>query len=319
MYKMQKTFQDLAQAWSESKQPIVKYSTLCAYRLILHTHLLPYFGKSMRIKEDEVQCFILEKIKSGLAKKTVRDIVAVLKSIVKYGVRQKWFEQVDWQLNYPTVGSEAKLPVLTISHQRKLMRYLVQQANPRNIGILLSLCTGMRIGEVCALSWDDVDLLHRVLRVRQTIGRIYNCERRVTERILSSPKTKNSYREIPISKLLFGVLKSVKKQSTSTFVVGVSKYATDPRTYRDYFARLLKKLQIPYVVFHGLRHTFATRCIESQCDYKTLSTILGHSNVSTTLNIYVHPNIEQKKRCIDRMSRFIDIDSFDSCREKEKY
>lgn len=105
------------------------------------------------------------------------------------------------------------------------------------------LCRGM-----------NVDLLHRVLRVRQTIGRIYNCERRVTERILSSPKTKNSYREIPISKLLFEALRSVKKQSTSTFVVGVSEYATDPRTYRDYFARLLKKLQIPYVVFHLARH-----------------------------------------------------------------
>ena len=98
----------------------------------------------------------------------------------------------------------------------------------------------------------------------------------------------------------------VKKKTVSAFVVGASAHATDPRTYRDYFARLLRRLQIPPIVFHGLRHTFATRCIESECDYKTVSTVLGHSDVSTTLNLYVHPNLEQKKRCIEKMSKFVE-------------
>lgn len=98
----------------------------------------------------------------------------------------------------------------------------------------------------------------------------------------------------------------VKKKTESAFVVGASAHATDPRTYRDYFARLLRRLQIPPIVFHGLRHTFATRCIESECDYKTVSTVLGHSDVSTTLNLYVHPNLEQKKRCIEKMSKFVE-------------
>lgn len=187
------------------------------------------------------------------------------------------------------------------------MQYLVGQPTSRNIGILLALCTGMRIGEVCALEWGDVNLQHRLLRVRQTVGRIYDCERRVTERVFSTPKTKHSFREIPISKLLFDALCSVKRQGSSRFVVGVSEQATDPRAYRDYFSRLLRRLQIPPIVFHGLRHTFATRCIESQCDYKTVSTVLGHSDVSTTLNLYVHPNLVQKRRCIEKMSRFVDI------------
>jgi len=90
-------------------------------------------------------------------------------------------------------------------------------------------------------------------------------------------------------------------------VVGTSTQSKEPRSYRDYFGRLLKRLDIPHLVFHGLRHTFATRCIESQCDYKTVSVILGHSNVATTLNLYVHPNLNQKKRCIDRMSNFLGI------------
>ena len=99
----------------------------------------------------------------------------------------------------------------------------------------------------------------------------------------------------------------VRKQSQSPYVVGTSIQSKEPRSYRDYFGRLLKRLDIPHLVFHGLRHTFATRCIESQCDYKTVSVILGHSNVATTLNLYVHPNLNQKKRCIDRMSNFLGI------------
>lgn len=303
---MQTTFQELAQQWCETKQPIVKYSTVCAYRLVLRTHLLPRFGEMTQIEETDVQGFILDKVKAGLAKKTIRDMIAVLRAIIKYGARQKLFEGEDWQLNYPTVADDAKLPILSLAHQRKLTAYLTKQPDTRNIGILLALCTGMRIGEICALMWDDVDLVHRMLRVRQTVGRIYNCDLRSTECVFSTPKTKHSFREIPISKLLFDALSYVKKQSGSTFVVGSSVPATDPRTYRDYFARLLKKLQIPHIVFHGLRHTFATRCIESQCDYKTVSSLLGHSNVSTTLNLYVHPNIQQKKRCIDKMSKFIE-------------
>ena len=102
-------------------------------------------------------------------------------------------------------------------------------------------------------------------------------------------------------------LKTVKKVSASPYVVGSSEHSKEPRSYRDYFSRLLKRLDIPQIVFHGLRHTFATRCIESQCDYKTVSVILGHSNVSTTLNLYVHPNLTQKKKCVERMSKFLGI------------
>lgn len=307
MYIMQQTFRELAHRWVEAKQPIVKYSTICAYRLALRTHLIPRFGSMVQIHEAEVQEFIVDKMRAGMAKKTVRDIVAVLRAVVRYGARLHLCERENWQLAYPTTEQGRKLPVLSLAHQRKLMQYLVGQPTSRNIGILLALCTGMRIGEVCALEWGDVSLQHRTLRVRQTVGRIYDCERRVTERVFSTPKTKHSFREIPISKLLFDALCSVKRQGSSRFVVGVSEQATDPRAYRDYFSRLLRRLQIPPIVFHGLRHTFATRCIESQCDYKTVSTVLGHSDVSTTLNLYVHPNLVQKRRCIEKMSRFVDI------------
>lgn len=301
------TFQEVSKVWSDSKIPIVKHTTMCAYMLTLQTHLIPYFGTSTSITEADVQKFVLDKIADGLAKKTVRDIVAVLKSVVKYGGKHKIFPFEEWDVEYPTNTESRRLPTLTLYHQRILMNYLTETPTPKNIGILLSLCTGMRIGEVCALKWEDVDFSQRVITVCHTAGRIYNCEAKSTERIYSSPKTRNSYREIPISKQLMQPLKVIKKISRSQYVVGTSDVPEDPRSYRDFFTRLLKRLDIPKIVFHGLRHTFATRCIESQCDYKTVSVILGHSNVATTLNLYVHPNLNQKQRCIERMSNFLKI------------
>lgn len=302
-----RTFHEVSEIWCDAKRPIVKHSTMCAYLLTLQIHLLPRFGAMEIITEHDVQQFVIDKYSSGLARKTVKDMVAVLKSVVKYGSKHGISNFGEWEIEYPTHTRNKLLPTLSLSHQRILMRHLIEQPSPQNIGVLLALCTGMRIGEVCALKWEDVDFAQRTITVRHTIGRIYNCELKTTERIHSSPKTKNSCREIPISQQLFHALKTVRKQSQSPYVVGTSSQSKEPRSYRDYFSRLLKRLNIPHLVFHGLRHTFATRCIESQCDYKTVSVILGHSNVATTLNLYVHPNLNQKKRCIDRMSNFLRI------------
>lgn len=302
---MQKTFHEVSEIWCNAKRKIVKHSTMCAYMLTLQTHLLPRFGSMTAITESDVQRFVIEKCSSGLAKKTVRDIIAVLRGIVKYGGRHKIFPFEQWEIEYPTNTESKRLPTLMLNHQRALMLYLMGYPTPQNIGVLLALCTGMRIGEVCALRWEDVDFNQKIITVNRTVGRVYNCELKSTEKISSSPKTKSSCREIPISRQLLQSLKVVKKISLSPYVVGASEYSKEPRSYRDYYDRLLKRLNIPHVVFHGLRHTFATRCIESQCDYKTVSAILGHSNVATTLNLYVHPDLNQKKRCIDRMSNFL--------------
>jgi integrase len=302
---IQKTFQEVSEIWCDAKRKIVKHSTMCAYMLTLQTHLLPRFGSMTAITESDVQRFVIEKCSSCLAKKTVRDIIAVLKSIVKYGSKHKFFSYEEWEVEYPTNTEVKRLPTLTLNHQRTLMFHLIGNPTPQNIGVLLALSTGMRIGEVCALKWEDVDIKQKIITIKRTVGRVYNCELKSTEKISSSPKTKSSCREIPISRQLLQSLNIVKKISPSPYVVGTSEHSKEPRSYRDYFDRLLKHLNIPHVVFHGLRHTFATRCIESQCDYKTVSAILGHSNVATTLNLYVHPDLSQKKRCIDRMNNFL--------------
>lgn len=303
-----KLFKEIAAQWIEAKRKLVKHSTFCAYNLIFHTHLLPLLGDKTIITEAEAQKMVIDKLNAGLARKTVRDILATLKAIVKYGAKHYGWTTVSWEIEFPTETTAKGLPVLTKTNQRKLTKHILESPTAQNIGVLMALCTGMRIGEVCALKWADVNMQSRIITVRSTIGRIYDYDKKATERLLTSPKTRTSNREIPICRELLTALRAIRKSAPhALYVVGCGETAKEPRTYRDYFSRLLTRLSIPKIVFHGLRHTFATRCIECQCDYKTVSTILGHSNVSTTLNLYVHPNIDQKKRCIDKFSKSLGL------------
>ena len=156
------------------------------------------------------------------------------------------------------------------------------------------------------MTWEDINTDTGIISIRKTIQRIYIVEDsdRHTELVLDTPKTKNSIRDIPMSRDLLKMLKPIKKIVNESFYVLTNESKpTEPRTYRNYYKKLMKELVIPELKFHGLRHSFATRCIESNCDYKTVSVILGHSNISTTLNLYVHPNMEQKKKCIEQMSK----------------
>ena len=304
------TFREIAELWKENRRSVVKHSTYCAYALILKTHLMPVFADSVSISETEVQQFAFGKLETGLSKITVHDIIAVLKSVGRFGAKREMFELPSWDVEYPSDTSARTLPVLSLPDHKKLLNAISANPTIQNIGIMIALCCGLRIGEVCALQWKDVDIVRRIITVAGTTGRIYNCELMATEQYVSTPKTRNSNREIPISPLLLKALYIVKKQQqTGIYVVGEGTKAKEPRTYRETFSRILKRLSIPPIVFHGLRHTFATRCIESGCDYKTVSVILGHSNVATTLNLYVHPNLDQKKRCISRMNKFLRLES----------
>jgi len=163
---------------------------------------------------------------------------------------------------------------------------------------------GLRIGEICGLKWEDIDTDKGTIAICRTIERIYvvEGEKRHTELIINTPKTPNSSREIPMNKELLAMVKPLKKVvNTEYYVLTNEEKPTEPRTYRNYYHKLMAKLNIPRLKYHGLRHSFATRCIESNCDYKTVSVLLGHANITTTLNLYVHPNLEQKKRCIAKM------------------
>ncbi|MNK63564.1 Transposase [compost metagenome] len=300
----QKTFAQIVELWKKDKQLYVKKSSFSAYVLLLENHLLPKFAEVSSIEEEEVQQFVFQKLEQGLSQKSIKDVLIVLKMVMKFGAKYKWIQYTPFDIQYPTVRENQSIEVLTRTHQKKVMSYIQEHFTFRNLGVYICLCSGMRIGEICALTWEDIDTDNGIINIRKTIQRIYIIEdgKRRTELLLDTPKTKNSIREVPMSRDLLRMLKPFKKiVNPLFFVLTNDAKPTEPRTYRSYYKNLMKQLEIPEIKFHGLRHSFATRCIESKCDYKTVSVLLGHSNISTTLNLYVHPNLEQKKKAIDQM------------------
>ena len=296
-----------AMDWLRYKQRYVKLSTYCYYGIIIKKHLAGSFDSIAGLKEENVQDFVFVKLKSGLARKTVSDIVTVLKAIVKYYSKSEGLPVPDWRIKLPSQTRRNKLQTFGMNEHRKLIRYLKENMDERNIGILLALCQGLRIGEVCSLTWDDIDLRGKTITIRHTVSRIYMPQAGKTSVVEDDPKTKSSNREIPVLKDIMPALKTLYRKSNGRYIVGDRNSPADPRNYREYYKRLLRSLGIGRHTFHALRHTFATRCVESGCDYKTLSSILGHSNISTTLNLYVHPDINQKKRCLEKMAKYIRI------------
>ena len=302
----EKTISEIVQLWKANKKQYVKKSSFSAYMLLIENHLLPVFGNKHHLDETEVQTFVFQKLQQGLSQKTIKDILIVLKMILKFGAKNKWIEHQQFDIQFPTEREKHHIEVLSRTHQKKVMQYIQEHFTFRNLGVYICLCSGMRIGEICALTWEDIDTDNGIIYIRRTIQRIYTIEESVrkTEIILDTPKTKNSIREIPMSKDLMRMLKPIKKiVNPSFFILTNDVKPTEPRTYRSYYKNLMQALGLPQLKFHGLRHSFATRCIESKCDYKTVSVLLGHSNISTTLNLYVHPNLEQKKKAIDQMLR----------------
>ena len=299
-----KTIREIAEAWKEYKRPYVKQSTMAAYVLILENHVLPEFGDNDSLHEHDVQAFVLKKIEHGLSAKSVKDILIVLKMVMKFGVKNEWMNHYEWDIKFPVNSQPKELEVLSVANHKKILDYVQHNFTFMSLGIYISLSTGLRIGEICALKWSDINVADGKITVQRTIESIYMVEgeKKHTQLVINTPKTVNSCREIPISKELLAMVKPMKKVVNADFYVLTNEdKPTEPRTYRNYYNRLIEKLDIPKLKYHGLRHSFATRCIEAGCDYKTVSVLLGHSNISTTLNLYVHPNMEQKKRCINKM------------------
>lgn len=302
----EKTINQITEEWKEEKKKYVKKSTYAAYQLLIQNHIKPYFGDLYEVNEEKVQQFVFDKLDAGLSEKTIRDIIIVLKMILKFGIKNGYLEYAQIDAKFPSKQEKKDLDVLSKADQKKFMEHLRNNFTFKNLGIFICLSTGMRIGEICGLRWCDVDTVEGVIKVRHTLQRIYiiEGETRHAELLLDTPKTANSVRDIPMSSELLKMLKSLNKVvNENYYVISNDIKPIEPRTYRNYYKKLCKQLDIPELKFHGLRHSFATRCIESKADYKTVSVLLGHSNISTTLNLYVHPNKEQKKKTIDKMLR----------------
>ncbi|WP_394911124.1 tyrosine-type recombinase/integrase [uncultured Robinsoniella sp.] len=307
------TFEKVSIEWMHKEKLIIKESTYSKYAKILENHLLPEFSKMeiQRINSFAVNQFVAKKLKNGrldgkggLSAKTVQDLVMVLKSILKMA-EDEYSCKVQIKNAVLPDRKKRKISVLTVDEQRILSEYAMEDIHDyKRLGLLMCMVTGMRLGEICALRWSDLDLSDGILKIRYTLQRIQNISAKASEKtsvIIDTPKTNSSIREIPLTNSMASILSAVKpREEDSYFLTGrIDKYM-EPRTYQYYFSRTIGQLNITPLNFHGLRHTFATRCIENGFDTKSLSEILGHSNVNITLNRYVHTSMDAKKRQMER-------------------
>ena len=302
-------YKDWIYTWLIEKKDYIKESTYANYSNNIFNHIIPKLGNYTlnEINHKIIQDFLLELSKSGrkdntggLSEKTIKDITIIVKGSIKKGINEGKIKHIELSFNYPKDNKEKSIYILTKYEQNKITNYVLDNRNTKNIGFLISLYSGIRIGELCALQWKDIDFKNNKLIISKTIQRVYikDKNKNVSKVIITTPKTKNANREIPINKDFMELLKPLKTDKENYILSNNDKYI-EPRTYRKYFNKKLKELKIKHFNFHSLRHTFATNCISLGCDYKTVSELLGHANVNITLNLYVHPRYSQKKKCID--------------------
>ena len=306
---MNHTFLTVCTAWKADKRPWVKPATYATYNILINKHLLPYFGPlpPAGLSEDNIQEYVNGELEKGLSVKTIRDSLRVLKMILRFGVKNGAWTLADFTVRFPA-GTELRRPLQVLSKKQciQIQRFLQVELTPRNLGVLICLNSGLRIGEVCGLQWGDIDLRTGMVHICRTVQHIWLHDGMVKSdwMEIGLPKTATSVRDIPLSRELLALLRPYKKAAKpGHYVVTGGPEPLEPRYLREHFYRMLVKLGIPKVRFHALRHSFATRCIEGRCDYKTVSAILGHASISTTLDLYVHPGTDQKRRVIEKMFR----------------
>ena len=294
------TVKNLFWEWLEFSKLRLKESTIANYIGKAEAHILPIFGniKADELTSEQLHKFISDKLKGGLSSNYVADIVILLKSVMKFAVNCYNIRNRIAEVVLPK-RKRVEVNLLSKSQQIRLQRYLNANQSLTSLGIALSLFTGLRIGELCALKWSDIDLSKRTISVTKTIQRI-----RVeggTKVMITEPKSNSSVREIPIPDCMIPLIKRYTA-SKDCYLLSSSSKPVEPRVMQYRFQKLLKKANLPSIHFHALRHMFATNCVEMGFDVKSLSEILGHSGVEITLNRYVHSSMERKKRFMKRLT-----------------
>ena len=304
------TFEELSSEWLSAIKHKVKDSSYVKYRNLLNSYIIPAFsGKQVEtiLRQDiSMLCITLSekggKRGTGLSPKTIKDTLSLIKNIYTFATTEKELEVADIK------GLSVKLPhnsirVLSRPEQQRLENCLRVNLNHCNIGILLCLYSGLRIGEICALTWQDISPSEQILHVTKTMQRLQQPEgNKKTKIIISTPKSECSIRKIPLPENIYTLLQGNRKKDDAYVLTGSKDHFIEPRTLENCFKRILLKSDIKDATFHSLRHTFATRCIELGFDMKSLSEILGHASVNITLNRYVHPSMELKQKNMNLLS-----------------
>ncbi len=300
-------FPDLAWEWLAHVKETRKLSTYEKYRLVFQTHMELSFREVGMAEITET--FVRERISASLTDSVTKTIYCILNQILKFSYRQYGIVLPVLQRPMDS-GCSRTVRSLSRKEQRLLFAVLTCGKEIFQTAVLLCLYTGLRLGEICALKWEDVDFSSQMITVNRTVQRLY-MEGFQTKTVLweSEPKSAHSRREIPmtdaVQELLLWLLDKEQQESRGEYIFGRKK-PVEPRTMQNHFRKLLKEagLDGQGIHFHTLRHTFATNCIEGGTDVKSLSELLGHSGVQITLNRYVHPSMDTKRRHLDGLSTF---------------
>ena len=296
------TFNEVTDRWLDYKYNSIKQSTYFKYKYIIEKYLFPSL-KDKTLKQllyfdfNNYICSFYT-----LNKSTLKLLITILKSILKFAERKYDLDFKTDLIKFPKKYS-SNLQIFTDKEKRKLIQYCYNENSLKSIGILISLYTGIRIGELCALKWKNINLKEDTITITKTLQRVY--ENNGTHILIDSPKSYSSIRKIPINKKLHNLLYALNEinnyNKESYFLTGLTDKFIEPRNYQYTFKNILQKIQLPIYNFHILRHTFATDCISINMDVKSLSKILGHSNVNITLNKYVHPSFEDTKIYLEKI------------------
>ncbi len=273
-----------------------KESTYSNYYYVINSKVLPYFKdyKIKSITNDTIINYTNTLISKKLSSKTIKDTLTIL-----YGILKKYNKKIE--RTYPRINKN-EIKVLENNDQILLESYIVNNLNNITFLIYLSLYTGLRIGEVCALKWSNIDLDEGKVTINSTITRVLsNNKKNKTKIIITDAKTINSVREIPLNESILKLAKKVESSSKTHYISTNSPKFMEPRLFYNKYKSILKELNIDKYNFHALRHIFATRCINSGADPKTLSLILEHSSVKITLDRYVHTNFKSKVTLISNL------------------
>ncbi len=304
--KQNKLLSHYCDQWLLLKRSTIKQSTYVKYALVIEKWIKPSLGNIVisKINSIVIEQFSYDLIhKYNLSIKTVKDILSLLHSIIKYCTKfVPKLKQID--IIYPKAEYKV-MRVLTRSEQKILIDYLLTDLNPCKFGVLFTLYTGLRIGEICALQWKNINLDDGLVFINATMLRIQDFESNShtkTKIIITDPKSFSSSRVIPLSDYILNLCNQFKADNEAYVLTGTNKYL-EPRTLQNKFSKYCKECNLEGVHFHTLRHTFATRCIEVDFEIKSLSEILGHANTQITLQRYVHSSLDLKRDNIRKLNK----------------
>lgn len=281
---------------TQKKANGIKQSTISTYSYILESQILPVFPLDVRMLTKEY----LEEIVSNIIQFKSKTVIIILKDLLSYMYEFNYISYVP-KITVPKTKRKTHIDIFTLDEQQILIDHLSSHYNNFNFCLLLSLYTGIRIGELCALQFKDIS--NNIIQITKTLQRIKNIgnTKSKTKIIIDKPKSQSSIREIPIPQNLFDKLELLEKENDNSYILtGKSNYL-EPRSVERKFKKVLKECNILYRNFHVLRHTFATNAIAMGLDYKILSDILGHSSIKTTLDLYVHTNNRMKTDFINQL------------------